>query len=283
MRAFRAGFAAVMAAAMISSSLGAEEENRLVFGNEQDIMNSKQAVETRRKLSDPAEREALRAQHVEQIKRQHPDLIEVLNITPKQYDEFIEIWADWQMEHLDLFWAKDPANADRQVRFERMSKLRAELDSKLAALLGTEKYDQYQSYKHTIMARKRIADLNQRLPANQAVTGDRKFRFINLLMEEQDAFTHTRVSRHVLGDRLPGTLEDWNDPKKRERFNQEMTVKGNEEALEAMEASSASLKERAAEILTPAQLAQFVQMEDQRVARQRKWVEGLRRDFESSK
>jgi hypothetical protein len=231
-------------------------------------------VEMRRKLRDPAEREAVRAEAVQGIVRQHPDVAEVLNLTPKEYEALIEARADWQMEHFELFYSIDPKMRGSNARHDRMRQNEDALNAKLTTLLGEERYNRYKDYQRTVHARMEVAELNKRLAPKDAVAGERKARFLKFLQDRHDRFMQSLMGEARLPDRID--FETLRDPKKRDEFNREMTLKSNERHLTAMEAESAALKESAASILTPAQLARFSEMEDKKIASQRRWVENMR-------
>jgi hypothetical protein len=247
--------------------------NNVLFGTEGDFLKSPQAADIRKQLGDPAARAVLRTDHKSQIQRQHPEVVEVVGLTPHEYDELIDLRTDWQMDHLDLFYGLDTAVAQPTLaRFENMKRREQQLNQQLAELLGEEKYHRYQEYYRTSFVRMEIAELNRGLDAKDVLTGEQKERFLNLLVEERQ---RPRTRSHATPV-LPPNLNDLRDPKKLEELNRQQTLKLNEAALEDLEQSSALLKERAADVLTPAQLSRFEAMEDQKLAGQRRWVENMR-------
>lgn len=249
-------------------------QNSLRFGTEAEVFASKEAVEMRRKLSDPALRETVRTEAADEIKRQHPDVAEVLNLSPKEYEALIETRADWQMDHLDLFYSVDPQMRRSNARFDGMQQNEEAMNQKLTALLGEERYGRYKDYQHTVYSRMEIAELNKRLGPKDAVTGERKARFLKFLVDHQERFMQAQMNEVRFPDGLD--IAAFSDPKKLEQFNRELTLKSNERHLTAMEAESAALKERAASFLTPVQLARFSEMEEKKIASQRRWVESMR-------
>jgi hypothetical protein len=130
--------------------------------------------------ADPEYRDALLAQTRLQLQNSYPGLIEELRLSATDADELFTLLAENQVRESATRItgptnARDPATVAEAERLRQENQ--AKLNASLVALLGDDKYAQYQDYQQTRSARSTVtsfgytlAQANQPLTATQART-----------------------------------------------------------------------------------------------------------------
>lgn len=246
------------------------DDEHLMFSTDFDSLP--QTTEMRRRLKDPEQRKLLRAEQREQVRKQNPELAEVLRIDPEREAALIELLTDDQMQHLERFYAVRSGNthsvfehgqaqADAETR--RLAKLRE--------LLGADLFERYQDYQSTVMQRRHALLFDARLDSYNKLTSDQKERLIVLL---QDHFEKEMQQPRI---RLQDAVSPFSaDREARAEAMRKQAIEMYDETFRDMQQASRLLLERLPEVLTPQQLDIFAQMEAEKIASQRKYVEQMR-------
>lgn len=197
--------------------------------------------------------ELLRSTLKSALRRRYPDLGQALHLPVEAEGQFIERLTDKAMSLFDLSsLGASAARTDNGV--EGLDRYEAEVAANLGP--GTLRY--YQDYKATLEERRLVHVLSGMLGEDWPLTSDQKAQMIALLAEQR------RVEFDTANTEL-------------ERRAVEKGVALNEAHLRQMEESSGRLLERLADVLTPAQLARYSELEQRRLGIQRYFMQQKRR------
>lgn len=230
-----------------------------------------QTVRMRQDLNDPARRTAVREEYKQGLPRFYPDIGEELQLTAEQVDRLFDLLADFQMQHLDLFYAM-PSGAplEKASRFEDNDRRR---DEALLAFLGRESYDEYRRYEQEVPERQVVAHFIGRLEPTDALSPEQRAQLRAVVKTEREQTRSERAGRRLktFGKSTPSTAVE----------ALEANIRANEDSLPELKAESRRLLQRAASFLTARQLAALSEMERRKLDAQRRWVESLRRNSTS--
>jgi hypothetical protein len=230
-----------------------------------------QTVRMRQDLNDPARRAAVREEYKQGLPGFNPDIGEELQLTAEQVDRLFDLLADFQMQHLDLFYTM-PSGAplEKASRFKDNDRRR---DEALLSLLGREGYDEYRRYEQEVPERQVVAHFIGRLDPADALSPEQSAQLRAVLKAEREQIRGERVGRRLktFGKSTPSTAAD----------ALEANIRANEDSLPGQEAESRRLLQRAAPFLTARQLAALSEMERRKRDAQRRWVDSLRRNSTS--
>jgi hypothetical protein len=139
--------------------------------------------------ADPEYRDALLAQTRLQLQNSYPGLIEELRLSATDADELFNLLAENQVRESagrinGPINAMDPAIVAEAERLRRENQ--AKLNASLVALLGDDKYAQYQDYQQTRGARSTVAAFGNTLAqANQPLTAAQARTLLSATATEQ--------------------------------------------------------------------------------------------------
>ena len=226
-----------------------------------------QTVRMRQDLNDPARRTAVREEYKQGLPNFYPDIGEELQLTAEQVDRLFDLLADFQMRHLDLFYAR-PSGAplEKASQFKDNDSRR---DEALLSFLGRERYDEYRRYEQEVPERQVVAYFTRRLDPADALSSDQRAQFRAVLKagrEQRQSEWAKRGRARALGTQPPAAAADL----------LEANIRANEGSLAELEAESCRLLQQAASFMTARQLAALSEMERRKLDAQRRWVESLR-------
>jgi hypothetical protein len=254
-----------------SHSTGEVESSTGIVIGEDAFDRLPQTVRMRQDLRDPARRTAVREEYKQGLPEFYPDIGEELQLTAGQVNRLFDLLADFQMRHLDLFYARPSgAASEKASRFQENERRR---DEALLSFLGHERYDKYQHYGQELPERQVVAHFARRLDPADALTSEQKAHLRAVLKAEREQSQSARAERRLqaLGTSMPSTAAEL----------LEANVRMNEDGLLELEAESRRLLQQAASFMTRRQLAALSEMERQKIDGQRRWVESLRRNSTS--
>jgi hypothetical protein len=235
-----------------------------------------QTLQMRQDLSDPARRTAVREEYKHGLPKFYPDIGEVLRLTAEQEDRLFDLLADFQMRHLDLFYARPSGTpSEKASRFRDNDGRR---DEALLSFLGRERYEGYRLYGQELPERQVVARFTARLEPADALSPEQSAQLRSVLKAEREQTQSEQIQSERIKRRLQAlrgstgsTAED----------TLEANIRANEDSLPELEAASRRLLQRATSFMTPRQLAALSEMERQKLDSQRRWVESLRKNSKS--
>jgi hypothetical protein len=175
--------------------------------------------------------------------------------------------ADFQMRHLDLFYAK--GSGDPSAQMGRMQENEQRRDDALRSLLGVDAYDRYRHYQLELPERQYVAWFSRGLDPADALSSAQQSQLMAIVAAQSERADSQRQAR--LLQRLREVA-----PARTSAELQEANIRASEDGLREMEAQSRRLLQQASSCLTAPQLATLTQLENRKVDAQRRWVAGLR-------
>lgn len=227
----------------------------------------------RRRLQDPAQRAQLRAEQDQQIREQHSDIAEALDLDPTTAEKLLQVIADQRFEGFEHFYTsfggarmgngrsiEETLQADADAETRRLDRLRA--------VLGDERLDRYASYDATLTGRGLVKEFDAGLPGAGKLRPEQRERLI-LLVQEQFAWE----MQQALGTAsLRGTMLTLPTREEMQRRAQLDTIESNQAHWRARRQSEDIFGKRASQFLTAPQLAAFRQMNAKRTHQLRDWI-----------
>src|ERR1017187_8786719 len=198
-------------------------------------------------MKNPQMKEMIRGQQKFALEGMYGSLSKYLNLSTNEMDSLKELLLDRQMALVDagMSMMNGGSGADQKQAAEDAKTVKAEYDKKISDLLGPQDYPVFQDYEKSAADRMSVQMFKGSLPADATLTDQQEESLIAALAEERKALPTTSM----MNNQTP-------DPSK-------FTEEGIAEALKQMEALQQRDAERAAAILTPAQLEQFTKFQQQ--------------------
>jgi hypothetical protein len=133
--------------------------------------NRRNEIERQLKLlqEDPEYRAAMRTQQRMQMSRQYSDVGQALQLQPDEADKLLDLLAEQQlrqMENRPPFNEGQPDPAAMQEWQRKQQEQRRQNESEVAALLGSAKAQEWQSYQKTMPARTQVRELSTMLASS---------------------------------------------------------------------------------------------------------------------
>jgi hypothetical protein len=225
------------------------------------------------RLKDPAKRAQLRAEHREQIQSQHADIAEVISLEPQMESDLIDLLTEQQLAHLDVFYSRMDASREAHDELLRNhAATQSRNKQQIRELLGEERFGRYLDYTDTMVERRQANYFNAHLGPGDKLTADQKTRLMAMLRDHQEKSNERRMrtSKLMLPGFLPARAED------REELLRKHTIAMNEEGFRELQEESRLLLAHLPEVLTSSQLDVYAQLEAEKIAAQRKYVQQMR-------
>jgi hypothetical protein len=234
------------------------------------------AAQMRKKLADPELRAQVRAEQRAQIDSLNPDLVQVLGLDAAQGSALLDLMTEQQMQYLDLFFVDRSAPrsaADRNAQMQQLTTADLRNKQQIKELIGETRFELYLDYTDTLPERREAAYFDGRLDASNRLTADQKQRLMQILK------TQTQQSlqrRRLTGGMMPSERRSGSeDPQAAMR---RLRVSSMESTFRQMQEDGHLLVARLPEVLTPGQIAVFRDMEAEKLASQRYYVQQARLD-----
>lgn len=208
-------------------------------------------------MNDPAMREMLRSQQKAMMKQMYGPLFKELNLSPDQQKKLTDLLSDSQMKAMDNASAlfKD-TNDDKAQATQALVEQQKKMNEDIKALLGDEKYAQYEDYQKSAVDRMLLEQFEQQATGTDtALRSDQRQQLIQLMREERA--------------RVPSLIPD--DPTK---FEGDFTKVFQDEGLmekqfQWQEDLIRRVETRARGVLTPEQLKEFIEFQEQQANMQK--------------
>lgn len=196
----------------------------------------------------------------------YPDLAEQLGMTPEQAEALFDFLQEQQS---DLAAASMAAGAGTQdaAEFQRLrDNLVQQQEADLAAHLGPAHQQQWEQYKPTLEARRRISELHYiGASSGEPITDSQKQRLLNTILAEQ---------QRRAGEE---SLRAYPNMDQRAKLDMELqNLKGREESYRRTQESASAY-------LTPAQFAVMKSSQDRLIESSRRALEAQRAALEGAR
>ena len=209
-------------------------------------------------MKDPQMKELIRAQQKMALNKTYGALFNYLNLPADKLDALKDLILDHEMATMNAGMAMmtgSGSESERKQATEDLMKLQSDYDKKIQDLLGAQNYQAFKDYEATAVERMDVQDFEGTLSGETALTDQ----------QEQDLIVAMHGALNALRDSaLLNRQNQTLDQTLASHFSEE----GIAEQIKQMEQLQQAYVNRAAAILTPAQLEQFTQWEQQQSATQ---------------
>jgi hypothetical protein len=202
-------------------------------------------------MKDPQMKEMIRAQQKMMQDQMYGALFKYLNWPADKQDALKSLLLDRQMALTDAGMSMmSGSESDRKQAMEETKTLKSDYDKKIQDLLGQQDYQTFQDYEKTVPDRMQVQMFKGTLSADAALTDQQEYDLIAAMSEERNALPASSLMK---GQNT--------DPS---QFTEEKIA----ELSKQMDQMQQAYANRAATILTPAQLEQFTKWQQQMSAMQ---------------
>lgn len=218
-------------------------------------------------MKDPAMREMMRDQQKAVIKLMYAGLFKDLNLSPDEKDKLQGILTESQMKNVEfaqgMFGGKDGAaeEATRQI-----TDAKKQTEAEVKALLGEERYAQYEDYQKTMAERMQLDQFKNQLEGETPLRDEQTRQLLQLMQTEKTALP-------------PPISTDQTQAPNKEMF----TAENLDRQLKWMEDYNRRVLEGAGKILSPEQLQQYQAFQEQQASMQRLGLQMTRGMFGGEK
>jgi len=186
-----------------------------------------------RMMSDPAMKEMMRSQQKTMINTMYGSLFKELNLSPEEKQKFSELLLDQQMKTMEagmgIFEEGGLTNVTQSVQAQQK-----ESEEQIKALLGEERFTQYQEYQKTLGDRMQIDQLRQQMETAGTPVQDAQLTQLLALLKEERERTPPPISQDpqaafasaekMLSDEAMETQMAWQEEINRRVFERAATV-----------------------------------------------------------
>jgi hypothetical protein len=213
-----------------------------------------------RAYTDPVRRARQRVYQREVERAGHPGLARELGLSEDESDELFTILAEQSLKHDERFYRNELA---RRRELNDHGVLDQETRAELLALLGAAKFRALLAYREGLPERLRIRDLQNRLGPEQAFTAGAAKELDEAMRLERAAF---EPEIRKLGAAVRFRVGYPDDAWLRDAEPRAQRLAFAEQQIPRALAFYARIRARASAFLTPAQLNQLQQMQEERLA-----------------
>jgi hypothetical protein len=205
-------------------------------------------------MSDPAMKEMMRSQQKTMIDTMYGTLFKEMNLSPEERQKFSELLLDQQTKTMEagmgIFEEGGLTNVTQGVQAQQK-----ESEEQLKALLGEERFAQYQEYQKTVGDRMQLDQLRRQMETAGTPVQDGQLQQLLALTKEER-------------ERVPAPFPQ--DPQGA-AANMEKMLSGEfmEKQMAWQEEINRRVIERATSVLTPEQLKAYEQFQTQQINMQK--------------
>ncbi len=221
-------------------------------------------------MKDPAMREMMREQQKAMINMMYGGLFKELNLSPEEKDKFKELLTESQMGKVAatqglLGGAQDEATTAAAKQAVADAKKQADAD--LKALLGEQRYAQYEDYQKNVGERMQLDQLKNHLAGeNVPLRDEQNAQLLQIMKEEKLALP-------------PAISTEQSEMPDQSTF----TPQKMDEQLKWMEQYNARVADRAKNVLTPEQFINYQKFQEQQASMQKLGMQMARQMFGGEK
>jgi len=213
-------------------------------------------------------RALLRADKIERLKQQYPNLARVLGMSEAEAADFIGLLAD-QEQQRELGFAKQRQNGGRDVAAQV-----AEQKRELAQRLGDERLAKFDNYRKGLPDRSQVRSFRSRLSDADALSDSQAEELAVALQDEREQYAKqlqaemggntTFSMRSMSGFTLMTNIAPSNEDAQEKQL------------VDQIESYNKLAHDRAASLLSPAQLKTFEQFQQAQLTSQRLMIRSMR-------
>jgi hypothetical protein len=243
---------------------GEEGEGGGVFGKGMGEMLSKM-------MKDPAMREMMREQQKAAINMMYSGLFKEMKLSPEEKEKLRELLTESQMRNIEsaqglMGGEKLDATAEAAAT-KALEDAKKQTDADVKALLGDERYAQFDDYQKNMGERMQLDQFKTQLAAdNLTLRDDQTSQLMQIMKEEKAALP-------------PAIPTDQSQVPKKEMF----TAENLDKQLKWMDDYNQRVLQRAGQVLSPEQLTQYQKFQEQQISMQKLGLQMAKQMFGSDK
>lgn len=222
-------------------------------------------------MKDPSMREMMRGQQKATINMMYSGLFKEMNLTPEEKEKLTGILTESQLKNIER--AQGMFGAQKDGTMEDTQKLVADskkqTDSEIKALLGDERYAQYEDYQKNIGDRMQLDQLKTKLAAQNLPMQDEQMAQMLQAMKEEKAAMPPVIPSDA--SQVPANMKSL------------LTAENLDKQTQWLDDYNRRVLDRAAQILTPEQLKQYAEYQEQQSAMQKFGLKMAREMFGDGK
>ena len=221
-------------------------------------------------MKDPAMRDMIRDQQKATVKMMYSALLKEMNLTPDEKEQFTKLLGDAQMRNVEAAQAMFSDNKDDLTAAKTsVADAKKQSDTEIKGLLGDERFAQYQDYQKNISERMQLDQFKTSLDGkNMPLSDQQSSQLLAIMKEEKTAVPPV----------IPSDANQ--DPQKMKTL---MTAENLDKQMQWMSDYNARVLTRAGQTLTPDQVKQFQQFQEQQTAMQKLGLNMARQMFGGDK
>ena len=210
-------------------------------------------------MKDPAMREMMREQQKAVINMMYAGLFKDLKLTPDEKEKFKTLLTDAQMKNVEaaqgLFGGGDNKDSASEEAGKQITDAKKQTDEEIKALLGDERFVQYQEYQKSVGERMQLDQLKNQMAAE------------NMPLKDEQTAQLLQVMKDAKAAAPPPISDDQTQVPKKETF----TAENLDKQLKWMDDYNQRVRESIAarQILTPEQLKQYQTFQEQQTSMQK--------------
>jgi hypothetical protein len=214
-------------------------------------------------MKDPAMREIMASQQKTMVNMMYSGLFKDLNLTPEEKEKFTQLLTDSQMKTIEAAQGMFGNSADTDATGKAVADAKKQADSEIKALLGDDRFAQYQDYQKTMTERMQLDSLQKQLASeNMPLATEQSAQLMQILKEEKTA--------------VPPVIPTDNSSVPNKEL---MTAENIDKQLAWMNDYNRRVSERAKGVLTPEQYKQYVTFQEQQASMQKLGLNMARQMF----
>jgi len=213
-------------------------------------------------------REMMREQQKAMINMMYGGLFKDLKLSPEEKDKLKELLTDSQMKNIEaaqgMFGGKDGVTEDTTKQIADSKK---QTDADIKALLGDERFAQYQEYQKSMGERMQMDQFKNQLAA------------ANMPMDDAQAAQLMQIMKDEKVASPPPISDDQTQIPKKDTF----TAENLEKQLAWMDDYSRRVQDRVAQVLTPEQFKEYKSFQEQQASMQKLGLQMAKQMFGGDK
>jgi len=213
------------------------------------------------RLDDPAQRATVLEETRSNLRRQYEPLRQKLKLDSATFEQLLTVLAEQQIQPQEKYF-RCLADPDCDLaNFGRSGNVVDDRSGELLSLLGSDAFNELRDYTNSLGDRETVTQLRGRLNDSNTLRDSQADQLVAALTEER-----TRYQKEVT--QRGATVSGWGTPQLGMLY-----FSGDSSSIEQRLSEAAQysrrLRERAATVLSPQQLAAFAQLQDELLATMR--------------
>ncbi len=223
-------------------------------------------------MKDPAMREMIRDQQKSVINMMYGGLFKELKLSPEEKDRFKEILTDAQMKNIQTAQGlvapgKEGGESAAADAGQQLTDSKKQTDAEIKALLGDERFAQYEDYQKNVGERMQLDQFKNQLTGDSQPLRDEQTALMLQAMNEEK----TKIPPVIPDDRTQVPKKDM------------FTAENLDKQLKWMDDYNRRVLDRAGQILTPEQLKQYRSFQEQQASMQKLGLQMAKQMFGGEK